>query len=360
MRRSAIFVSCSLAILAVGFLFPAATSADTPSLTEPQQQLKSSLLRTLAYYHAHPVDAAREAPWSVMHRALAFGVDTSLVNGQRQVNAIGWLCWNQPTAGQRLLGLEQGLPAPLIGVGLEGHEGQFLSVLAQSRVRPDYELHVAGRNYTVADLVTHEQRACRSGSELTFQLIGLSHYLPHGTRWRDSQGGAWDIPRLIREELGQPIHSAACGGSHRLMGLSYAVRKCERRELEIEGEWARAAKYLREYGHYTLGLQNPDGSFSTSWFAGRAQSPSLARRLETSGHMLEWLAFSLPRSELNDPRVLRAVTYLNDLLWNGRQQRWGAGPLGHALHALVIYDQRALGGLPGQPAAELDLPAAGQ
>jgi hypothetical protein len=220
-------------------------------------------------------------------------------------------------------------------------------MLAQSRVKPDYPMLVDGRQLTVADLIEHEKLTCRQASELTFKLIALSHYLKSDEKWQASDGQQWDIPRLIKEELAQPINGAACGGSHRLTGFSYAVRKREQRKEPLDGQWRRADKYIEDFHEYTFKLQNPDASFSTDWFVQRADYGDIGRRVQTTGHIVEWLAFSLDKEQLTEERMVRSVSYLTDALNNNRQEKWSVGPLGHALHALAIYDERVFGGKPG-------------
>jgi hypothetical protein len=110
--------------------------------------------------------------------------------------------------------------------------------------------------------------------------------------------------------------------------------------LPVTGEFARARKYLDDYHRYAFKLQNPDGSFSTEWFKGPGARPDLARRIQTSGHILEWLSYSLPLDQLDQPRVVKAVSYLSGVLNSGKTEDWSVGPLGHALHALAIYDER--------------------
>jgi len=78
-----------------------------------------------------------------------------------------------------------------------------------------------------------------------------------------------------------------------------------------------------------------------------------ARRLETTGHILEWLVFSLPDDELTSPRTVKSVEFLANLLWEKRDREWEVGPKGHALHALALYDERVFGGRPGQRRIEL-------
>jgi hypothetical protein len=231
--------------------------------------------------------------------------------------------------------------------------GQFLAMMAQCKVKADYGLKIDGQDFTIRDLIEYEKVTCKANTELTFKLIGLSHYLESNARWKDQHGGDWDIERLIAEELKQPIIGATCGGTHRMMGFTYAVRKREDRGEPLTGQWKRAKTYLDDYHAYTFKLQNDDGSFSTNWFEGRGDSGGIDRRLQTTGHILEWFSYSLPREQLTDPRVIHSVNYLTNLMWQHRTHDWEIGPKGHAIHALAIYDERMFGGKPGQRASQL-------
>jgi len=51
----------------------------------------------------------------------------------------------------------------VIGVGLQGHPGQLLAVLAQAQLRRDYPIWVAGREFKVDDLIENEKLTCRGG-----------------------------------------------------------------------------------------------------------------------------------------------------------------------------------------------------
>jgi hypothetical protein len=290
-----------------------------------------------------------------MHWLIPYGVDSYILDdkGQRQ-NTIGYLCYNYPCKGQRLFHLDRngGIDA-MIGPGLQGHRGQFLAMLAQSKVDSGYPMRIEGKAFKVADLIEYEKRTCEAGTELTFKLIALTHYLKHDEKWKNTRGEDWDLPRLIREELKQPVVGSACGGTHRMTGFSYAVRRHQARGLFMDGQWERSRKFIDDYHEYTFNLQNRDGSFSTNWFASRGDLADPQRRLQTTGHILEWLVYSLPEDDLQDKKMVQAVEYLNQLLSEGKGTRWEIGPLGHALHALALYDERVFGGRPGKRADEL-------
>jgi hypothetical protein len=278
-----------------------------------------------------------------MHAIIAYGVNTQIFKdapGGQPANAVGWMCYNYPCAGQRILFINRGKIDASRGVGVQGHGGQFLAILAQSHVKDDYPMRAEGKSFTLSDLIEREKETCVAGEELTFKLIALMHYLDSDATWTTPDGQEWSIQRLVREELKAPIRGAACGGAHRLMGFSFAVNKRIARGKPIIGEFRRAQVFLQDYHRYTFSLQNPDGSFSTAWFERKGNDPSIDRRLKTSGHILEWIAFSLTDNELRDPRIIKAVNYLSTILLENDKHTWEIGPLGHGLHALAIYNER--------------------
>ncbi len=322
-----------------------ASPSSEPALPTHLVKLKAKVHQALDIYRHRMLNTAEDCHWSIMHSLIAFGVEKQVRIGSPQgkpVNAIGWICYNYPCRGERLFYLDQDNIRGRRGPGRQGHEGQFLAMLAQSRVNINYPMKIQGRDFAVRDLVHSEMDSCRAGTELTFKLIGLAYYLDLDRQWRSDNGDRWNIERLMVEEIQQPINGAACGGTHRLFGLSAGVKKRQQSDLPLDGIFARAARYLQQYHHYTFHLQNRDGSFSTEFFTGRGFDTDRKRRMLTSGHVAEWLAFSLPEDQLHRPEMVRAVDYLCDLLIRGKNYDWEVGPLGHTLHALNIYCRRAL------------------
>ena len=127
--------------------------------------------------------------------------------------------------------------------------------------------------------------------------------------------------------MAQPIRGAACGGTHRLSGLSLTVKARMRRGEPLDGEYARAAEFVKKYQQYAFRLQNRDGSLSTDWFRGRGDEDDINRRIKTTGHILEWLCYSLSDEELREPRTIRAVTYLANLMYSNYDHEWEVGPM---------------------------------
>jgi len=310
---------------------------------EDFSELRGDIHKVLELYRPRMLNTRDHGAWEIMHAIVAYGVETQVrENGPEgnPVTAIGWLCFNRPAARMRLFYLDGEKLAARTGRGLQGHHGQFLAMMAQAKLKDTYPLRIEGKSFTIRDLVRYEQETCRPKSELTFKLIGLMHYLDSDAGWLDRRGRRWSLSRLIREELAQPIRGAPCGGTHRLFALSYAVHQRAKRGEPIDGEYARAKKYIEDYHRYTFHLQNPDGSFSTEWFRGRGAKKDIERRLQTTGHILEWLVFSLPEEQLRSPRVTKSVRYLTDTLSAHSDRSWPVGYLGHALHALSLYDKR--------------------
>ena len=57
-------------------------------------------------------------------------------DGNQPVNGITCLCWNYPCDGFQVLIGDQGRVAARIGYGYQEHPGEFLAMLAMSRVPP--------------------------------------------------------------------------------------------------------------------------------------------------------------------------------------------------------------------------------
>lgn len=321
------------------------------NVTRVMTARQKRIAQALDHYYQRPLNSQDHSPWSLMHTMVAWGSDSYIRAGGprgRSVGTVHWLANNGLSDGVRLLEVKNSKLVARTGPGLQGHDGQLLAMLAQTRVRSSYPISVDGRKFTVKDLVTLEKKTCRSDMELTFKLIGLSHYLAPEETWRSETGTRWSIPKLINAEIAAPINGVTCGGTHRLMGLKYAVRMRRRAGLPVSGEWARAEKYTNDYVSLALRQQNEDGSFSSNFFRGRGSWGDNDRKLKTTGHILEYVVFTVPHDKLQDQRVTNAVDYLTSLLMENRYYDWPKGPIGHAIRALSLYNERVFNQPPGK------------
>ena len=321
------------------------------------ERLRASIAQALATYQKRPLNTAQHTPWEVMHGFIAFGIPTQIrVGGPAGdlVNAIGWSNMGGRCRGQVMLAASGERLVALKGIGVQGHSAQYLAILAQCRVAANSPITLQSQSFTVADLIEEEKLSCKAGTELTFALIALAHYLPTDARWQSRDGVEWSLEKLVEEEIVQPIRGAPCGGTHRLFGLAYGCQRRLRATGTLDGAYLRADKYVRDYQNFTLAkLQNRDGSFSTEWFKYLAdRDDDIDRKIQTTGHILEWLVASLDQERLYEPRVVAATEFLVSALAREPSREWKLGPLGHALHALNIYQERAWGTvLPGGIAA---------
>ena len=309
-------------------------------LTRSVYQMRSRMQQTLRSYYYDIEIANRRSNWGMMHAIMVYGIDTKIRVGRDTYNAIAWIAGNNACRGQKILDQQGGDLRVKSGVGLQGHQAQMLAVFSLCNVPADYPLYAGERKFTVSNVVELEKLDCKRGEELTFSLIGLSHYLDTDAIWTNREGEVWDFERLIQEELGQPIVGAACGGTHRLMGFAHALRKRRAEGKPITGQWKRAEDFTKEFVRYAYRLQNRDGSFSTDWFEGRENNRVLDRQIQTTGHIVEWLLTVTPDESLQNPRLVSAVRFLLDSMYKERKRDWSIGPKGHALRSLAMYYDR--------------------
>ena len=321
-----------------------------PQLSEEMAALRDRVRRTIRFYYGQPLNTRNNTVTDVLHFSTAFGCGTEIRAGSasgKKISGIGTLAWNYPCAGYRLFGDGDGAFVPRVGYGLERGRGQFLATLAMSKVSKDYELRDGDSRGTVADVVRAEQHHCQSGTDQSFVLIGLAHYLPDGATWKNNAGQTWTLERLVREELDRKTDLATPEATYRLMGLSAAVNHEPENNQPLEGQLARAEEYIRKFEDHALVLQNDDGTWHPLFFDAQGTSRDTRGVLRSSGHILEWLAMSIAEDRLEDPRIVKAVDRVNNLLAaeSSRRYLYASSPrdletLLHAASALAIYDQR--------------------
>ena len=130
------------------------------------------------------------------------------------------------------------------------------------------------------------------------------------------------------------------------MGLSYAIVRRVKRGQPIDGE------FLRRKHLWPTSKSTPCNSKTSTAVGDRI--PDRPRHqcrsgleLRSTGRILEWLTTSLPNKRLEETRHNQTVEYVANFLGS---QRYQAGTsslstrkivaVGHALHALALYDER--------------------
>lgn len=330
----------------------------TPITAVPsEQQLGERLDDVLEFtYEARHLTLQDHAAWQILHGALAykrnFLVDQP--DGTR-VSAVNYIL-----SGGRVRGFDTEIGTQLDAAsdqyGLrilmdpgskagQGHRDQWLAVLAQSDLAPDQTIRANGRDFTIADIVRQVQWDLPRNvdREYSWTLIGLTTYLPTDATWKAEDGRTWSIEGLVQSEAERPVGDGACGGSHRLIGLTMALNRHLAAGGKLEGPWKLAEERIQEGIRKAREYQNPDGSFSTNYFARPGKSPDLAQNLGTTGHTLEFLTLALKDEQVHEPWMQRAVVNLCDLFRKTKSIPLECGALYHATHGLMLYRQRAFG-----------------
>jgi hypothetical protein len=131
-------------------------NAPRPPANQRFARLKSRVAQTLAAYQRRPLNTAQHTPWEVMHGFIAFGIPSKVRVGGPSgdpINSIGWMNSGGRCKGQVMLATEDERLVAMRGVGVQGHQAQYLAILAQCRVAINSPIQVEGTSFTVADLI---------------------------------------------------------------------------------------------------------------------------------------------------------------------------------------------------------------
>ncbi len=286
--------------------------------------------------------------WTVFHGILGLGPGVTLLDpatGQR-VNAIEYIRNGGEVRGMDFIPTRDGLDVrtgpQFVG---QGHQDQFVAEMVQWGLSPDTRFLVHGKEYTFLDFLRHSRARARvtQQQELSWTIIVVGTQWGTDYHWKNAAGEDLHFEDIVRYELDQPVDSAACGGTHRLFGLTWAYHLHLRHGGKKDGVWADVAAKLAEYQDKAHRFQNPDGAFSTRYLAGPANARDPQLRIGTTGHVLEWLSLSLTDAQLREPWVRDAANALALLILDNGGSAVESGALYHAAHGLRIYHDRVFG-----------------
>ena len=351
------YCACALATFAAWcFVAPSALAQaerPTPSLDE----LRTIVDRTLDFTeHERTMSLEENAAWQILHGNLAFGRDFTVLHNGEPINVIDWVLAGKPMRGWTLQASDSGVQAILEpGKSGQGHEDQWLAILSQCDVTYSQRIVVDGVEHSIYDMIKRSMFDCWDGKEASWTLIALSQYLnPVDQTWQARDGEQWSLERLAGMEAGpifneeawqQKIVGGACGGTHRLIGLTMALNRYRQEypDRELGDGWQAAADRIAWAVEVARKNQLPSGAFSIAYFRRPVNSRNLDEHLAATGHTLEFLSLALTTQQLQQPWVQRSVVYLCDLLERTRQLDLECGALYHAAHGLVLYRQRVWG-----------------
>ncbi len=354
-RNGLLLATCTLAVT-LSSCAPRAVPVDAAALAASapsKDALKAELDDVLQFTYAdRELSLDQHAAWQILHGVLAYQGDFQVRRDGQLVSAVdhlleggrmnGWTMQviTQPdgTRGLRAI-LESGSQTG------QGHADQWLAVLAQCNLPLEQPILLGSESFTMHDFVSQVQWDVPRNfeREYSWTLIGLTHYLPTDSTWPATDGKTWSIEQLVQIEAEQELASSACGGTHRLIGLTMALERHLADGGQVTGAWALADEVIGRAINNAQRFQNTDGSFSTRYFEGPGVSLDLAQNLGTTGHILEFLALALSDEQLQQPWVRQAVANLTELFQTTRELPLECGALYHAAHGLVLYRQRVYG-----------------
>jgi hypothetical protein len=339
-----------------------AGAENSASSEQNADELRERLNDAIAGARSRRMDPKVNNAWQIVHGILCFGRDLQITVDGKPTPALPWLLNGGELKGWVLVPGEKGLkdveePGSKSG---EGHDDQWLGYLSQCGMTLDDEIKVKDETFKVSDLVTQAQWDVHEGMEATWTVMAFSKYLPLDAKWTARDGQEWTIERLVGMEAAQDLNGSACGGSHRLYGITCALNRyiseggeAVHKQLEAgkaPAGWQAGYDKVLESIAKAHEYQQPDGGFSTNFFSRSGSSPDIALRINSTGHTFEFLVMALPDEELKADWMKRAALFLCDLLDATMDQDLECGGLYHAVHGLILYRDRLYGAAPAATA----------
>jgi hypothetical protein len=287
--------------------------------------------------------------WTVFHGILGLGPSVKLVDPDtgKEVNALDYIAGGGKLPGLRFLPTADGLDVET-GPGTfvaQGHQDQFVAEMVEWNVAPDRRFVVDGQTHTFQDFLRHSKAraSVKAPQELEWALVIIGTHYGTDISWTNAAGEKLTFEDLVRAELDKDVDKAACGGTHLLFGLTWVYHLHLKHGGQTTGVWKEIADRTAAYKKKARELQNGDGSFSTEFFRGRAGTGDLNLRINTTGHVLEWLSLALSDDELKEPWVQEAASALAMMFLDNERTGIEGGSMYHAVHGLLIYRSRVYG-----------------
>jgi len=328
------------------------SASDSPVRTVSHTSVPDSGRKNLQMRIENAIDMVRNrdmltthAFWTVFHGLLGLGHSLELHDPEtgRTVNALDYIASGGVIRGMRFLPTKDGLDVQ-IGPQYEGqgHQDQFIAEMIQWDIDPHRRFVVNGTNYTFMDFVNCSKMRARvtANQELSWAIIVIGDNYGLDAKWTNSAGESLTLEDCVHYEVNQAVEPAACGGTHRLFGLTWVLHRHLAQGGAKVGVWKDIAEKESQYQKLARKYQNADGSFSTNFFRGPANAPDQQAQIYSTGHTVEWLAFSLPDEELQAPWMQEAVNRLALMFMDIQDKPMEGGALYHAVHGLLIYYAR--------------------
>jgi hypothetical protein len=282
---------------------------------------------------------------------LPYGKDFKVEHNGQVIGALDYLLEGGELKGWDLRPGDKGVIAVLAPGSKEaqGHPDQWIGYLAQCGLQRNDKLVVGGKDYTVDNLISQAEWDVEKPMEASWTLMALAAYFPSDYKWTNKKGDEWNIERLLEMECGNPIvgEGAACGGTHRMYAISLALNnylgQTKTKAADLKGGWKKADDLVQDCIKKARAYQQPNGSFSTNFFARSGSSPDIDNTLHATGHTLEWLVVALDDNQFKQDWVTAGALKVVQLLEENQDRELDCGALYHAARGLMLYRQRKFG-----------------
>lgn len=286
--------------------------------------------------------------WTIFHGILGMGLDTQLYDETtgKRTRAIDVIREGGPLRGMAFPRTPEGLDVQMgpTYVG-QGHQDQFVAEMMQWGLPANTPWVVQGHKHTFEDFIklSRARTSLKDKQELSWAIIVVGQHYGTDHAWSNENGEKIKFEDVVRYELDQPVNGAACGGTHRLFGLTWAYFLHRKRGGAKEGVWKEVALKLEDHKRNAKEKQNKDGSLSTNFFASSGADADNTKRINSTGHTFEWLALYLTEEEIRAPWVEDAANALCRAILENRDATVDGGSLYHAAHGLNLYRDRRFG-----------------
>jgi hypothetical protein len=286
--------------------------------------------------------------WTVFHGILGLGPTLPLYDPDRKekVNGLDYICNGGRIRGMNFV-VKDGKYLDVEGGEMfvaQGHQDQFIAEMAQWNMPADRCFTINGKDYTFQNFIDWCQLRASTKEmppqELSWAIVIIGQYKGTNVRWKNNRGEELTYEDVVRHELDADVLHAACGGTHRLFGLTWAYHLHLQNGGKKEGIWLDVEKKIANYMQQAHKDQNPDGSFSTEFFRGKASAADPQLRLNTSGHIFEWLSLAMTAGELRQGWMQDAANRLALMIFDIQNSPMEGGTLYHAVHGLLMYYAR--------------------
>ena len=262
----------------------AAAAKALPSDDEILKQIDEALEFT---YEHRRLSVNEQAAWQIIHGALPFKREFLVSDGTKDVSAVNYVL-----AGGKMPGwnLRRGdlLDEATKRYGIialveedkkgQGHCDQWLGYLSDCQLPLDEPIIVEGEKQTIQDWIDQIKLDVVENptDEYSWTLMCLTAYYPTDYAWKAKDGSDWNIEKLVEIELGHDLNESACGGTHRMCGLTMAFNRHVAAGKPIDRSWAKLAERIEECQKKAREYQNDDGSLSSNYFARPGKAADLA------------------------------------------------------------------------------------